>query len=266
MSKLYPNGVGDETNIDSQYPDSGAHWDKIDESAVDLDETYIYSSSTDWQRDLYTIESITWTGEITNVEIYGALRGYAAQLDYKLVIKTHGTISEIQVYPSTGWSGVRADWATNPHTGQGWNWNEIENLQIGVSVKREHPTLPCKVTQLNADISYTSKEPGYIWTEADKLHYTDSRGQEKMILGTDTIVNAIAGHLFVEGTNLHYIDANGDERYQAGYVGGASGATGAHLWIEGNKLRYINSSDNESQMGTWVLGQSSLNVDTILED
>ena len=106
---------------------------------------------------------------------------------------------------------------------------------------------------------------GFIWVDNTKLHFISEAG-EGIILGTVTGDTSVAGHLFVEGTNLHYIDANGNERYQAGYVGGASGATGAHLWIEGNKLRYINSSGNESQMGTWVLGQSSLNVDTILED
>jgi len=39
---LRPNAAGDETTIASQYPDSGAHWDKVDEETPDNDTTYVY--------------------------------------------------------------------------------------------------------------------------------------------------------------------------------------------------------------------------------
>ena len=48
---LYPDGVGDYTNISSQSPGSGYHWDKVDEAVADDDTTYIYTNSLTQQKD-----------------------------------------------------------------------------------------------------------------------------------------------------------------------------------------------------------------------
>jgi len=68
---LRPNAAGDDTAISFQYPNSGAHWDKVDDVTSDNWSTYIYTRSTDYQRDLYNIPSLNITEEtINDVTVY----------------------------------------------------------------------------------------------------------------------------------------------------------------------------------------------------
>ncbi len=68
---LRPNAAGDDTNISSQYPDSGAHYDKVDEVTADDYSTYVFTNSTSYQRDLYNIpDHSTGSGAIDNVTAY----------------------------------------------------------------------------------------------------------------------------------------------------------------------------------------------------
>ena len=47
-----PNAAGDETTIWSQEPDSGEHWDKVDEETSDGDSTYVATNRNTWLEDL----------------------------------------------------------------------------------------------------------------------------------------------------------------------------------------------------------------------
>ena len=38
---LRPAGTGDETDVKYQYPDTGEHWDKVDEATSDNESTYV---------------------------------------------------------------------------------------------------------------------------------------------------------------------------------------------------------------------------------
>jgi hypothetical protein len=67
---LRPDGAGDETAISSQAPLSGAHWDKVDEETADDLSTYISTTSTSYQRDLYNISDHTGSGTINSVTVY----------------------------------------------------------------------------------------------------------------------------------------------------------------------------------------------------
>jgi len=76
---LRPNAAGDETSISSQYPVSGVHWDKVDEAIADDSATYVYTTSTSYQRDLYDIPAHTGSGTINSVTIYFRLANCAAR-------------------------------------------------------------------------------------------------------------------------------------------------------------------------------------------
>jgi hypothetical protein len=43
---LRPNATGDETGIPYQYPDTGAHWEKVDEATADDSSTYVKTEGT----------------------------------------------------------------------------------------------------------------------------------------------------------------------------------------------------------------------------
>jgi len=75
---LRPNAAGDETNITTQYPASGAHYDKVDEATSDDWSTYVSTNSssatnwynTDWKyRNKITINSANVTGDLVNFPV-----------------------------------------------------------------------------------------------------------------------------------------------------------------------------------------------------
>ncbi|MFC2025457.1 hypothetical protein ACFLTG_03505 [Chloroflexota bacterium] len=76
-----PNAAGDDTNIDTQFPISGAHWDKVDEATADNFTTYVSTNSVSYQRDLYNIPDSTDTGVIDNVILYFRLANSASTAD-----------------------------------------------------------------------------------------------------------------------------------------------------------------------------------------
>ena len=43
VETLRPNAPGTYTQVPSQIPDSGAHWDKVDEAVVDYNTTVVFS-------------------------------------------------------------------------------------------------------------------------------------------------------------------------------------------------------------------------------
>src|SRR4030043_921530 len=57
---LVPIFAGDDTELPSQFPTSGEHWDKVDEEPADDFGTYVSTlSSKDWERDLYNLSTFT---------------------------------------------------------------------------------------------------------------------------------------------------------------------------------------------------------------
>ena len=76
---LRPSAAGDETNVSSQEPDSGAHWEKVDEAIADGDSTYVYTASNVWREDLYNIaDHSTGASTVNYVKVYMECRADAS--------------------------------------------------------------------------------------------------------------------------------------------------------------------------------------------
>ena len=157
---LRPNGAGDETNIASQYPASTYHWDKVDEETADDDSTYVYSNSTSYQRDLYSLSNPTGSGAINFIKVRYRFKRYSAGTGYLTpAIKTGGT-----AYEGTGdteaagsYKDGSYQWTTNPQTGVAWTWDDLTNLQAGIKIKESpgggHQT---RCTQVYVEVDYTA--------------------------------------------------------------------------------------------------------------
>ncbi|MHA1289722.1 MAG: glycoside hydrolase family 78 protein, partial [Candidatus Thorarchaeota archaeon] len=135
---LRPNGNGDVTDLPYQYPDSGYHYDKVDDVSSDGDSTYVYRTvGTSDIYDLYSLSDHTGSGLINSVKIYIVVRVIAGQdCNFKIVIKTGGSVyktNSIQHSTST-WTTYATEYTTNPQTGQAWTWAEIDSLQAGVGI------------------------------------------------------------------------------------------------------------------------------------
>jgi hypothetical protein len=159
IETLRPNGAGAETTITTQYPDSGAHWEKVDEETPDDLSTYIREgTSSTYNRDLYNLPSHSeGAGTINSVTVYARVRkgGIVARNLAKLCIKSGSTVSESEEKSvPTSWGSISKSWDTNPATESAWTWDEIDDLQIGIALKRYDATEYPTCTQVYVEVDY----------------------------------------------------------------------------------------------------------------
>jgi len=154
---LRPTASGDETIIADQFPDSGAHWDKVDEATADGDSTYISTEWYEWEEDLYNIADSIGSGDINYVRVYYVARAEAnpSQTTAYVHIKTNGVEYDgSEDTMTTGYATYSYQWSTNPQTSDAWTWAEIDALQIGVGLRRPSPNKWTRVTQVYAEVNY----------------------------------------------------------------------------------------------------------------
>lgn len=91
---------------------------------------------------------------IDDLEVVSADAAYTGYA--KAAIKTHGTVYEGSEYSQTGKTFVTKsyEWTTNPATGSAWTWDEIDALQIGVSLKGEQAGAHGFCTQVYVSVAY----------------------------------------------------------------------------------------------------------------
>ncbi len=165
---IRPDAAGSETNITYQYPESGAHWDKIDEASSDSDSTYVAArgvTPTGEKRDLYAVPDQALSGGITDVSVYVTAReeSDSAHDGYvKPSVRTHSvTYDGASQEVTTTYAVYSKSWTTNPNTGVAWTWAEIDAMEIGVAPLYPHdeewnPVSSTRVTQVYTIITYNS--------------------------------------------------------------------------------------------------------------
>lgn len=140
---LRPNAAGDETNLT---PGTGNNYEQVDEEVADEASTYVYNNKvSSYQRDLYNIPtSAIGTGTITKITLYFRVMNWGIDGNtVKGVIKSNSTVTETaekNPYSDFGnsvWGTYSQDWTTNPADSQPWEWSDIADLQIGVSLKAD---------------------------------------------------------------------------------------------------------------------------------
>jgi hypothetical protein len=161
---LRPTGTGDETEIKYQYPDSGEHWDKVDDTSPDDDSTYINTPSLGWEEDLYiTANHSTQTagGDIQYVEVFMVSRASAnvTQESAYVHIKTNGLEDNgASENLSANYTSYSNQWDINPQSGSLWTWNEIDDLQTGVGMREGGVGIDSLCTQVYANVNFDAPE------------------------------------------------------------------------------------------------------------
>lgn len=161
---LVPVGCGDETQIPTQYPSSGSHWDKVDEQPTP-DETNTYVStagSSSSKRDLYDLADYAAANgkeQINGITVYFR---FASSSTYavtgKPVIKSEGVVyyGTTTTSSSTTFTTVSWDLAANPVTKDAWTWDEINDLQAGIEMKGYSSSKAAVCTQVYVAVIYQS--------------------------------------------------------------------------------------------------------------
>ncbi|GAI22719.1 unnamed protein product, partial [marine sediment metagenome] len=74
-----------------------------------------------------------------------------------LHIKTNGVEDNGPVVQiTTSYDTYSNQWNNNPQTGNPWTWDEIDALQIGVGIRRPKPGNYTRVTQVYAEVNYST--------------------------------------------------------------------------------------------------------------
>ena len=173
IETLRPNGTGDEENIEGASSGIGNHWQDVDEAVEDGATTQVWTGATNWQRDLYNIANHSvGNGAINFIKVYSVgwytyPTGDSDRTDFKIAIKsgTEGgvpdTVSEgdeesLPKNPANR-QLFSYQWNANPATSAAWTWDEIDNLQIGVSMRDSYSGdgAIAHCTQVYVEIDFT---------------------------------------------------------------------------------------------------------------
>ena len=161
--------AGDECNIDGENgADCPNHYQNVDEAEPDGNTTDVSTFGADYLRDFYNVtDSGVGVGVINSIKVYAYCEhsGETDQVSLKIAINS-GTEEGAPDTPTesteksvaASWAYLDNTWTTNPATTAAWTWDEIDKLQIGVSIRRastsDHRT---HVTQLYVEVDYTQE-------------------------------------------------------------------------------------------------------------
>jgi len=162
---LRPDAAGDLTNIPTQLPASGAHWDKVDEAEADGDTTmvrYVAYVDGQWKTDLYNLPASSGSGTINKITLYFRVAGFGGSIAVaKGAIKSDSTVTETAAknpqadFGEYQWGTYTQEWAANPADSGAWEWADIDALQIGVSLLGSN-TYKSQCTQVYVVVDYTT--------------------------------------------------------------------------------------------------------------
>lgn len=162
IETLRPNEPGEVTTIQSQYPDSDEHWEKVCETPPDEDDTYLqtYESSAGFSYDLYNLPASSGSGTINSVKVYVRCRYTGVGGYTRVKIKTGGTEYDngSNLALTDSYAYYSHQWANNPGGGA-WTWAQIDALQIGLALWGDaYGTARC--TQVYVEVDYSPPAGG----------------------------------------------------------------------------------------------------------
>jgi len=158
---IRPTGAGTYTELDigGSNPPS-YNWEAVDEVTANDNVDYVYTDTLigGYKYDTYTTgASYSDLGTITSVTIYFRSQVSSVTQTLKTAILTHSTLYTGDFTVATSWVTNSKTYTTNPYTGAEWTWDEINNLEIGVSLKPPINMCHCSsyCTQVYAEVNYT---------------------------------------------------------------------------------------------------------------
>ncbi len=146
---LRPNGIGSLAQLST----SGCtdNWECTDEVSNDGNLSYNYQTSSSYFEDTYQTENhISGVGTIDSVKIYISCQETSPSGRVYSQIRTNGSDHNgTQENPESSYTTYTTAYANNPSTSSAWTWAEIDNLEIGIMLKK------ARCTQMWAEVYYT---------------------------------------------------------------------------------------------------------------
>lgn len=144
---LRPNATGTADNFSGS--GCSSVWECVDDVTADDDATYVYKGGGGWNNETYAAEnSAISAGTINYVIIY--VRASQSE-PIRVALRTGGSLYESSDISTSGsYADYSNMWTTNPDTSSPWTWSEIDNLEIGVTLKSS-----ARATQVWMEVNYT---------------------------------------------------------------------------------------------------------------
>ncbi|GAI91751.1 unnamed protein product, partial [marine sediment metagenome] len=118
--------------------------------------TYVSQGSTGYYRDLYALPAHSGSGVINKVTVHIRCKlGAGPSLNTgKASLRTNGVTHDSEVLTGVStWAPYSWEHVVNPETTDPWTWDEIDALEIGVSLFGHIDTAYC--TQVYVEVDYT---------------------------------------------------------------------------------------------------------------
>ena len=197
--KLVPNAAGDATNI-TYVTGASTHWQACSD---DSDNSCVYTPSSSFKLDLYTLENTSQEGTINWVKVwirvFGGIFGKA-----KTAIKTDGQVFYGDEY-ATNFTFVNCStqYDKNPDTGEDWTWDDLNSLQAGVALIGDPYIASTSCFEVWVEVEYTPASPELtVATNAATNVGNDTATLNGYLTGLGTDTSAVVE--FEYGTTTSY--------------------------------------------------------------
>lgn len=154
---LRPDGSGSNTDLSSGGSCS-ANWECVSEVSADDNGSRVETYSGSYHTDTYSVLDV---GE--NACTISAIRVYGRCHKTTLIFSGHmrpaivigGTLYQGSSHSvGNSWTDYSEEWTTNPSTGLPWTWDDIDELEAGVSLQSDFPIFSTKCTQVWVEVDY----------------------------------------------------------------------------------------------------------------
>ena len=159
---LRPNAQGyNFSGSISLVPGTGEEaWEDVDEVSPDGDTAYLWNSGkTTYRTGWFALPAHSASGTITNVTVKAVVGAQEAPSQASLKLGVYiGSTEYLGSAKTVAQSYVEytESWTTNLNTSSTWTWTDIDNLEIGFSIRGVSPDLyrRTKVTQIWVVVDY----------------------------------------------------------------------------------------------------------------
>jgi len=170
---LRPNFGGEYADWPTQHPRWGCHWEKVDEATADGSFIETSSEDIDYYKDLYDVRDLNLPQgyTITSVTVYIVVKAKYEDTFPGVLTLIRGRdafgqwqldMGEYHAVPGDAWITYSKFYENNTFTGQPWEQDDINDLQIGIrgcSNWRTRPGMPplyypVRCTQVYAIVAY----------------------------------------------------------------------------------------------------------------
>lgn len=153
---LRPTGAGTTTQLATDGCTS--NWECVDDITADGDNTYVKSSGVSYGTDTYQTNDPPDTScTITSMTVYVRAKKDVKTSYAKTALRTYGSLYEgPQEALGPQYVDYSNQWTNNPNTGAAWTWTEVNDMEIGVSLRSTNSNKPSRCTQVWVVVEYSN--------------------------------------------------------------------------------------------------------------